>query len=72
MWPGESNLCKGSQNAAQKVLEGFQYIAETASSVSAAPTRRIGSWVADQINPAYWRPNGEIRVRIVYIEMYFF
>lgn len=62
VWPGESNLCKGSQNAAQKVLEGFQYIAETASSVSAAPTRRIGSWVADQINPAYWKLNAEIRV----------
>lgn len=32
--------------------------------MSAAPTRRIGSWVADQINPAYWKPNAEIKVNI--------
>lgn len=60
VWPGEANAFQGTQNAAQKVLDGIQYITSTAQSISARPTRQIGSWVADQIAPSYWVPNSRI------------
>lgn len=53
----------GSQNAAQKVLDGVTYISEAVASVGSPPTRMISSWVADQIAPKYWRPNHEIKVQ---------
>lgn len=54
----------GSQNAAQKVLDGVTYISEAVASVGSPPTRVISSWVADQIAPKYWRPNHEIKVHM--------
>lgn len=60
IWPGESNMFQGTQNAAQKVIDGIQYITSTAQSISAKPTRQFGSWVADQIAPSYWVPNSRI------------
>jgi len=52
----------GSQNAAQKVLDGVTYISEAVAYVGSPPTRVISSWVADQIAPKYWRPNHDIKV----------
>jgi len=60
IWPGENHLFQGTQNAAQKVIDGIQYITSTAQSISARPTRQLGSWVADQIAPSYWVPNSLI------------
>jgi zinc finger FYVE domain-containing protein 1 len=57
----------GSQNAAQKVLDGMSYISEAVASVGSPPTRMISSWVADQIAPRYWRPNHEIKVHIKFL-----
>ncbi|PSN51709.1 Zinc finger FYVE domain-containing protein 1 [Blattella germanica] len=58
---GSSSALGGSQNAAQKVLDGVTYISEAVASVSSPPTRLITSWVADQVAPKYWRPNHEIK-----------
>lgn len=60
-WQGGA-LSVGSQNAAQKVLDGVTYISEAVACVGSPPTRLISSWVADQIAPKYWRPNHEIKV----------
>jgi zinc finger FYVE domain-containing protein 1 len=63
----------GSQNAAQKVLDGVTYISEAVASVGSQPTRVISSWVADQIAPTYWRPNNEIQVHMHwYIEVLYY
>jgi hypothetical protein len=61
-WQQGDALSVGSQNAAQKVLDGVTYISEAVACVGSPPTRLISSWVADQIAPKYWRPNHEIKV----------
>ncbi|XP_021913704.1 zinc finger FYVE domain-containing protein 1-like isoform X2 [Zootermopsis nevadensis] len=61
VWPDNSSTALGSQNAAQKVLDGVTYISEAVASVGSPPTRMLSSWVADQIAPKYWRPNHEIK-----------
>ena len=58
---GVSSL-DGTHNAARKVLDGINYLADTISSVSYGPSKVLGEWTADQINPAYWVPNAEIIV----------
>lgn len=52
-------------HSAQVILDGISYLSDTLTSVSAQPTKSLSSWVADKIvNPAYWKPNSEIIVRI--------
>ena len=72
VWPGEMNVFQSSQNAAQKVLDSIQYLASSASSISAKPTRQISSWVADKINPPYWVPNADITVSFFPFSFSFF
>ncbi|XP_067682837.1 zinc finger FYVE domain-containing protein 1-like isoform X2 [Haliotis asinina] len=60
IWP-ESNLgLDGTHNAARKVLDSLNYVADTIGSVSAKPTKYLAEWTADQIAPAYWVPNSKI------------
>lgn len=56
----------GSQNAAQKVIDGVTIITEAVTSVGSQPTRVVSNWVADQIRPSYWKPNHEIKVFCMY------
>lgn len=51
----------GQQNSAQKVVDSVNYLSETVTNISAKPSKMIGSWVADQINPSYWVPNARIQ-----------
>ncbi|CAL1541626.1 unnamed protein product [Lymnaea stagnalis] len=60
VWPQGPSALDGTHNAAQKVLDGFHYVANTISSVGARPTKYLAEWTADQINPSYWVPNSEI------------
>ncbi|GFO27427.1 Zinc finger fyve domain-containing protein 1 [Plakobranchus ocellatus] len=60
VWPQGPSCLDSTHNAAWKVLEGFHYVADTISSVSAKPTKYLSEWTADQINPSYWVPNSEI------------
>ena len=53
-------MFQGTQNAAQRVIDGLQYLTSTATSMTAGPTRQLGNWVADQIAPSYWIPNARI------------
>ena len=35
-------------------------ISGTVSEVSSAPAASLSRWAADQVAPAYWRPNADI------------
>ncbi|KAK7103992.1 zinc finger FYVE domain-containing protein 1-like isoform X2 [Littorina saxatilis] len=60
LWPQGNQLLQGTHNAARKVIDGFSYVADTISSVSAKPAKFLGEWTADQIAPEYWVPNSQI------------
>ncbi|KAJ8938584.1 hypothetical protein NQ318_013638 [Aromia moschata] len=51
----------GSQNSAQKVLDGVTMFSDVIASVGSQPKKVISDWAADKIAPSYWRPNHEIK-----------
>jgi len=59
VWPGVRSL-QGTQNAARRLLDSMTALSGTVSEVSSAPAATIGRWAADQVAPAYWRPNADI------------
>lgn len=62
MWRDTAVKAQGQTHSAQVIVDSFNYLTETLSSVSAQPTSAISSWLADKIAPDYWRPNSEIIV----------
>ncbi|CAL4117346.1 unnamed protein product, partial [Meganyctiphanes norvegica] len=42
-----------------QVLEGMAALGSALSTISAPPSRVVTSWITDQVNPIYWRPNNE-------------
>ncbi|XP_014482879.1 PREDICTED: zinc finger FYVE domain-containing protein 1-like [Dinoponera quadriceps] len=56
-----SSHAVASNNTAQRVIDGVSYITEAVANVSLQPTKALTAWVADQVAPAYWRPNHEIK-----------
>lgn len=54
---------KDNNNAAQRLLDGMNFMAQSVSELSLGPTKAVTSWLTDQIAPAYWRPNSQILVR---------
>lgn len=61
VWQGNTVL-HGSHNAARRLLDGINYVSGSIAGVSAKPTKMVSDWVTDQIAPAYWVPNAEIKV----------
>lgn len=66
IWPGDKHYLQeralfGSQNAAQKVIDGMTIITDAVASVGSQPTKVVTDWMADQIRPSYWKPNHEIK-----------
>jgi len=59
VWPGVRSL-QGTQNAARRLLDSVTLISGTVSEVSSAPASTLARWCADQVAPAYWRPNADI------------
>jgi len=59
VWPGVRSL-QGTHNAARRVLDSVTALSGTVSEVSSAPAANLARWAADQVAPAYWRPNAEI------------
>ena len=51
---------QGTQNAARRILDSMTIISGTVSDVSSAPAASLARWAADQVAPAYWRPNADI------------
>jgi zinc finger FYVE domain-containing protein 1 len=61
IWSDELMRNQVPTHSAQAIIDGFSYISDAITSVSAQPTKTVTSWVADNIvNPSYWQPNAEI------------
>lgn len=61
IWSDSISRNQVPAHSAQAIIDGFSYISEAISSVSAQPTKTVTSWVADKIvNPDFWQPNSEI------------
>lgn len=53
---------KDNSNAAQRLLDGVNLVAQSVSELSVKPAKAVTSWLTDQIAPAYWKPNSLISV----------
>ncbi|XP_053469700.1 zinc finger FYVE domain-containing protein 1 [Ictalurus furcatus] len=60
VWPGSNGFSKDNNNAAQRLLDGVNYMAQSVSELSVKPAKAVTSWLTDQIAPAYWKPNSLI------------
>lgn len=60
---GQSDgFLKDNSNAAQRLLDGVNLVAQSVSELSVKPAKAVTSWLTDQIAPAYWKPNSLIMV----------
>ncbi|XP_017578615.1 zinc finger FYVE domain-containing protein 1 [Pygocentrus nattereri] len=62
VWQGSEAFQTDHQNAAQRVLDGVNYVIQSMAEYSAGPTKAVTAWITDQVAPPYWRPNAEIIV----------
>lgn len=53
---------RDNSNAAQRLLDGVNLVAQSVSELSVKPAKAVTSWLTDQIAPAYWKPNSLILV----------
>lgn len=60
VWPGSDGFLKDNNNAAQRLLDGVNYMAQSVSELSVKPAKAVTAWLTDQIAPAYWKPNSLI------------
>ncbi|KAM4662610.1 zinc finger FYVE domain-containing protein 1 [Discoglossus pictus] len=60
VWPGSDGFLKDNNNAAQRLLDGMNFMAQSVTELSMGPTKAVTSWLTDQIAPAYWKPNSQI------------
>uniref|UniRef100_A0A8C5DNB8 Zinc finger FYVE domain-containing protein 1-like n=1 Tax=Gouania willdenowi TaxID=441366 RepID=A0A8C5DNB8_GOUWI len=60
VWEGSDNFLSNHQNAAQRVLDGMNYMIQSVSEYSTGPTKAVTAWLTDQVAPPYWRANTEI------------
>ncbi|XP_058490564.1 zinc finger FYVE domain-containing protein 1 [Solea solea] len=60
VWEGSDMYLANHQNAAQRILDGMNYVIQSVSEYSTGPTKAVTAWLTDQVAPPYWRPNVEI------------
>nr|XP_061798524.1 zinc finger FYVE domain-containing protein 1-like isoform X2 [Nerophis lumbriciformis] len=60
VWPGSEGFLKDNSNAAQRLLDGVNLVAQSVSELSVKPAKAVTSWLTDQIAPTYWKPNSLI------------
>uniref|UniRef100_A0AAY4BFX5 FYVE-type domain-containing protein n=1 Tax=Denticeps clupeoides TaxID=299321 RepID=A0AAY4BFX5_9TELE len=60
VWLGCDGFLKDNNNAAQRLLDGMSFMAQSVSELSVKPAKAVTSWLTDQIAPAYWKPNSLI------------
>ncbi|KAF4085837.1 hypothetical protein AMELA_G00099520 [Ameiurus melas] len=60
VWQGSESFQADHQNAAQRVLDGVNYVLQSVSEYSSGPTKAVTAWITDQVAPPYWRSNAEI------------
>uniref|UniRef100_A0A3Q4G6T4 Si:ch211-11n16.2 n=1 Tax=Neolamprologus brichardi TaxID=32507 RepID=A0A3Q4G6T4_NEOBR len=56
VWEDSDAFLTSHQNAAQRVLDGMNYVIQYGT----GPTKAVTAWITDQVAPPYWRPNAEI------------
>ncbi|XP_064408780.1 zinc finger FYVE domain-containing protein 1 [Latimeria chalumnae] len=57
VWPGTEAFLTDHQNAAQRVLDGVNFVVQSVTEYSSPPTKAVATWLTDQVAPTYWRPN---------------
>uniref|UniRef100_A0A8C4Q453 Zinc finger, FYVE domain containing 1 n=1 Tax=Eptatretus burgeri TaxID=7764 RepID=A0A8C4Q453_EPTBU len=57
VWQGVNGLIRENHNAAQRLLDGVNLVAQSVSELSSGPTRIMTDWLTDQIAPSYWKAN---------------
>ncbi|XP_078262257.1 zinc finger FYVE domain-containing protein 1 isoform X2 [Rhinoraja longicauda] len=60
VWSGTDGFLKDNNNAARRLLDGMNFMAQSVSDFGAKPTKAVTAWLTDQIAPSYWRPNSQI------------
>ncbi|XP_039880040.1 zinc finger FYVE domain-containing protein 1 isoform X2 [Simochromis diagramma] len=60
VWEDSDAFLTSHQNAAQRVLDGMNYVIQSVSEYGTGPTKAVTAWITDQVAPPYWRPNTEI------------
>ncbi|XP_054884948.1 zinc finger FYVE domain-containing protein 1 [Poeciliopsis prolifica] len=60
VWEDSDMFLTSHQNAAQRVLDGMNYVIQSVSEYGTGPTKAVTAWLTDQVAPPYWRPNAEI------------
>uniref|UniRef100_A0A1A8FT93 FYVE-type domain-containing protein n=3 Tax=Nothobranchius TaxID=28779 RepID=A0A1A8FT93_9TELE len=60
VWEDSDAFLTSHQNAAQRVLDGMNFVIQSVSEYSTGPTKAVTAWLTDQVAPPYWRPNAEI------------
>ncbi|RXM31841.1 Zinc finger FYVE domain-containing protein 1 [Acipenser ruthenus] len=60
VWPGSETFLTDHQNAAQRMLDGMNFMIQSVSDYSSGPTKAVTAWITDQVAPPYWRPNADI------------
>ncbi|XP_018418482.1 PREDICTED: zinc finger FYVE domain-containing protein 1-like isoform X1 [Nanorana parkeri] len=60
VWSESDSYSLDQQNAAQRVLDGVNFVMQSVNEYSAGPTNMVTSWLIDNVAPPYWRPNAEI------------
>ncbi|MGH0117890.1 UNVERIFIED_CONTAM: hypothetical protein FKN15_003921 [Acipenser sinensis] len=60
VWPGSETFLTDHQNAAQRMLDGMNFVIQSVSDYSSGPTKAVTAWITDQVAPPYWRPNADI------------
>uniref|UniRef100_A0A3B5AKG0 Zinc finger FYVE domain-containing protein 1-like n=1 Tax=Stegastes partitus TaxID=144197 RepID=A0A3B5AKG0_9TELE len=69
VWEGSDTFLTNHQNAAQRVLDGMNYMIQSVSEYGTGPTKAVTAWLTDQVAPPYWRPNAEITVSMKNFKM---
>ncbi|XP_061574976.1 zinc finger FYVE domain-containing protein 1 [Cololabis saira] len=60
VWEGCDIFLTNHQNAAQRVLDGMNFVIQSVSEYGTGPTKAVTAWLTDQVAPPYWRPNVDI------------
>ncbi|KAK4290957.1 hypothetical protein Pmani_036175 [Petrolisthes manimaculis] len=55
VWPG--SVLGSEAHAGRQVLEGVAAIGSAISTISSPPAKVVSSWLTNQVNPVYWKPN---------------
>ncbi|KAM9326377.1 zinc finger FYVE domain-containing protein 1-like [Gastrophryne carolinensis] len=60
VWSESDSYSLEQHNAAQRVLDGVNFVIQSVNVYSAGPTNMVTSWLIDNVAPPYWRPNADI------------